>query len=97
MSHYDFAPTRSGRSDHNTRCIEKCLRRKDEENSNKFPDGGEGSSPLIEVAAKYFRGNESRDRKGEIALLPTVNVREQAAAPGTVVESMTSIPLAIII
>ncbi|KYN43309.1 hypothetical protein ALC56_02257 [Trachymyrmex septentrionalis] len=58
----------------------------------------EGSSPLIEVAAKYFRGNESRDRKGEIALLPTVNVREQAAAPGTVCRarppsSAVSLPL----
>lgn len=58
--------------------------------------GGARTCPM-EATGNYFRGNGPRDRKGEIALLPTA-VREQAAAaPGTVVESMTSIPLAIII
>ncbi|KYM80855.1 hypothetical protein ALC53_08668 [Atta colombica] len=43
------------------------------------------------------RKSDFKDRKGKIALLSIVNAREQTAAPGTVVESMTSIPLAIII
>jgi len=61
--------------------------------------GGRGRRrSVIETTTNYFRRNGSRNRKGEIALLPTVDAREQAAAAvGTVVESMTSIPLAIII
>ncbi|EGI68810.1 hypothetical protein G5I_02463 [Acromyrmex echinatior] len=67
-----------------TRCIEKCLREKDEENSNKCPLMEARDHLLLRLPPNIFV-ETNRDRKGEIALLSTVNAREQAAAPGTVI------------
>ncbi|KYN19678.1 hypothetical protein ALC57_08154 [Trachymyrmex cornetzi] len=75
----------------------KCLRRKDEENSNKCPLTEARDHFLLRLPANIFVETNLEIEKAKSLCCPPSTAREQAAAPGTVVESMTSIPLAIII